>query len=274
MSELRAVLPAEVFAALDTGALVLEPDHFVEPELSELESDLLFSVPLRGKPAYVYVLVEHQSTPDPLMPWRMLQYLTKVWKRVLENGPVRRLPAILPVVVAHVERGWNAPTRFLDVLDIDEPLRGAIGPFIPDFRFLLDDLARVSDEELRAKREATAFARLVWFLLKHGRSSDNLLAGLEEWVGFLGELPRDPAHPEDFLSLLVYIRTVTDVPADRLRAFLCEHVGPEMEENMSAVEMMLEANRHKWIAEGKAEGKAEGAKVRPRVRPKEKLVSS
>ena len=40
-------------------------------------------------------------------------------------------------------------------------------------------------------------------------------------------------------------RNVTVVPADRLRAFLFEHVGPEMEEDMSAVEMMLEANRHR-----------------------------
>ena len=71
--ELRSVLPEDLVAALDLSRLERLPGSFVGPELSERRTDLLFRASRRssGSPGYLYLLVEHQSEPDPLMPWRI-----------------------------------------------------------------------------------------------------------------------------------------------------------------------------------------------------------
>lgn len=76
--ELQEVLPAPVAGALDWTTLTHVPGSFVTPELAERHTDLLFSVQVRGGgDALVYLLFEHQSTPDPHMAFRLLRYLRR-----------------------------------------------------------------------------------------------------------------------------------------------------------------------------------------------------
>jgi predicted transposase YdaD len=69
-SQLRAVLPPDLAARLDLGRLTPVPASFVDEALKWRYSDLLFTAPLDGRDAYVYLLAEHQSSADPLMSLR------------------------------------------------------------------------------------------------------------------------------------------------------------------------------------------------------------
>ena len=74
--ELRSVLPAAVVDKLNWTTLKLEPGTFVDPELRDRHTDLLYSVELKGSPSpkpgrgkrgsarrvFLYVLLEHQSS--------------------------------------------------------------------------------------------------------------------------------------------------------------------------------------------------------------------
>ncbi|MCP9624627.1 Rpn family recombination-promoting nuclease/putative transposase [Nocardia otitidiscaviarum] len=145
--ELRAMLPASVVTRLDWDALVLQPCSFVSQRLRSRYSDLLFRTRLDGHEALVYLLVEHQSRPDPLMPMRMLEYLVAIWNRYLgDHSQARMLPVVIPLVV-HASpdgRRWEVPTELSEVIDIDPATRDALGACLPRFRFLLDDLTAQS----------------------------------------------------------------------------------------------------------------------------------
>lgn len=78
-SELRAVLPPDLAARLDLTRLIPMPASFVDEALKWRHSDLLFTTPLDGHDAFVYLLAEHQSSDDPLMAFRMLRYITRIW---------------------------------------------------------------------------------------------------------------------------------------------------------------------------------------------------
>ena len=86
-SQLRAVLPPDLAARLDLGRLARVPESFVDEALKWRHSDLLFTAPLDGRDVYVYVLVEHQSSDDPLMAFRMLRYVTRIWDQHLRDHP-------------------------------------------------------------------------------------------------------------------------------------------------------------------------------------------
>lgn len=65
-------LPAEYRQLCDLSTLKLEPATFVEPDLHQYASDILWSVKTTGgEDGYVYTLIEHQSTENLYMPFRI-----------------------------------------------------------------------------------------------------------------------------------------------------------------------------------------------------------
>jgi hypothetical protein len=152
-AELRAVLPPSLVDRLDLDRLALAEGSFIDRDLQGSQADRLFSVPCDGQLAFVYVLFEHQSTVDPLMPLRLLAYMVRIWQRHVaeRGGTALPLPIIIPVVLHHSDTGWIRATEFHSLLDpalIELP---EVARLSPGFDFLLDDLTRLSDEQLRRR---------------------------------------------------------------------------------------------------------------------------
>jgi len=150
-SQLRAVLASGIAARLDLGRLAPVPGSFVDEDLRWRHSDVLFTAPLDGRDAFVYVLVEHQSSDDPLMAYRMLRYVTRIWDRNLREHPrARRLPAVTPLVVHHGHNRWASPVQVADLIDLDPAAKKAVRAYLPRFEFLLDDLSGVVPKTVHA----------------------------------------------------------------------------------------------------------------------------
>jgi hypothetical protein len=184
--ELRSVLPASVVEAIEWPALELVPASFVDEEMRHRHADLLFRAPLRdgSGQSYLYVLLEHQSEPDRLMPYRMLGYVQRIWDAVVRDEPGRTsLPPVIPVVVHHGEAGWSVP-RSLHAL-VEGIASGAIpelSRFVPNFELCIDDLVSIGDEALRARPMAPLPKVTLW-LLRDGRQLEAFLASLASWGG-------------------------------------------------------------------------------------------
>ncbi|XYX40636.1 Rpn family recombination-promoting nuclease/putative transposase [Candidatus Erwinia dacicola] len=57
-------LPAELRAICDLSTLKLESGSFVEDDLRQYFSDVLYSLKTAAGDGYVHVLIEHESSPD------------------------------------------------------------------------------------------------------------------------------------------------------------------------------------------------------------------
>ncbi len=86
---MRQQLPAELLKALDPDSLREDPTHYIDDALAETRSDVLYTATLRGAPVLIYVLIEHQSTQDPLMPFRLLRYVVRIWDAGSRPPPPR-----------------------------------------------------------------------------------------------------------------------------------------------------------------------------------------
>lgn len=107
--ELRSMLPTELSRRIDWRTLRTVPGTFVDETLTERRSDLLFTARLGDGEILLYLLLEHQSTADELMPLGLLRYMVRIWDEYLLAHPgVKRLPLIVPLVVHHSQRGWRA----------------------------------------------------------------------------------------------------------------------------------------------------------------------
>ena len=71
---LQIHLPASLRELCDLQTLKLESDSFIEENLRAYYSDVLWSVKTTDGDGYIYVVIEHQSTPDAHMAFRLMRY--------------------------------------------------------------------------------------------------------------------------------------------------------------------------------------------------------
>jgi hypothetical protein len=252
-SQLRAVLPPSLADRLDLGRLARVPASFVDEALKWRHSDLLFTAPLDGRDAFVYVLVEHQSSTDPLMAYRMLRYVTRIWDHYVREHPLaRQLPAVIPLVVHHGRSRWTSPAQLLELIDLGPAVRQEMQPYLPRFEFMLDDLAAVDGRLLRS-RGLTPSALITLLLLKTAAGNPQITADLRPWAGQLRAVLDQPGGTEAFMSLITYIELVSEAPASELRD-LAASLGPDAEEAYVTTAEMLRAEGE---ARGEARGRAE-----------------
>jgi predicted transposase/invertase (TIGR01784 family) len=101
----KTKLPAFIKSKVNLETLKLQPDSFIESDAETRFADILYEVSFEGEPAYIYLLAEHQSKPDRLMPLRLWNYLCKIWMRDVERSQKSKgdikLPYIIPIVFYH-----------------------------------------------------------------------------------------------------------------------------------------------------------------------------
>jgi Putative transposase, YhgA-like/Domain of unknown function (DUF4351) len=253
-AHIRAILPPEVSALIDFATLAVVPGSFVDAALRFRHTDVLYRAAIRGSEALLYVVHEHQSRVEALMGLRLLRYKLRVWDDWLAKHPrATRVPPIIAVVVYHGKTGWYAVTAFEDLLDLDEldeDARAALAPYVPHFRFILDDLTAASDASLRS-RAMSAFGRLVLWALKHAREPGHVLGALEPWAAVIAELLRTPNGQAAFEKLLRYIHEVNPkVTPGELQGLLAKAVGPDAQEAaVNALEKVIEQGREQGARE-------------------------
>ncbi|MFI2476271.1 Rpn family recombination-promoting nuclease/putative transposase [Nocardia xishanensis] len=251
-SELRAVLPEAVAARVDWDELELQSGSFVSKQLRSRYSDLLFRTRLNGHDAYIYLLIEHQSSSDAFMPLRMLDYLVNIWNHFLRQHPdARILPAVVPLVVHsnHTGRPWSAPTELTELIDLDSSAREALGPYLPSFRFLLDDIAALDLRALR-DRDLTPATRVMLALHKIAPGNTRLGVDMLPLTEDLRAILAGPSGMEELRCVVTYILIVGDTQETDLEP-LIERLGPRAKEAI-----MTTAERLR--AEGEAMGEAKG----------------
>lgn len=234
-------------AQIDWSTLRHEPGTFVEPALAERRADLLFSVKRDGRDVYLYLLLEHQSRAERFMALRLLGYLVRIWeKHHADNPEARLLPPILPVVVCHDERAWSAERSFERLVELaeDDALRAT--PYVVRFEYLVDDLTRLSEEDLRA-RAMTTFAKVALVCLQRARDTDDMTHELERWWDSLREVYHASNGLEAIRAIVSYILHSTATAPERLDELVnALGTSPEEKKDMTGAEMLM--------ARGKADG--------------------
>lgn len=260
----RAALPPALVAALDPGSLALEDGSYVDDELRGQESDLLFRGRLAGRDAKLYLLVEHQSRVEPLMPLRLLRYVVRIWERALRESetPLRALPAVVPIVLFHGPRPWTGPRRLSDLLDLPEALRTSVGPYVPAFDLLIDDLGAVEPSAVQA-REAGLLGRLALVFLKAATDESDMLGVWSRVKPLVDQLVSLPSGRDGLMLLASYTMNVREMEPRVLVEHVRRVLGPKVGDEVMATtaEQLRAQGRVEGRAEGRAEGRIEGTRA-------------
>jgi hypothetical protein len=102
--------------------------------------------------------------------------VTRIWDQYEGEHPgTRRLPAVIPLASTMGTDWWTNPVQLLDVIDLDPDGQQAAQAYLPRFGFLLDDLSRISEDQL-LNRELAPSARVTLLALKTAPGNPQITA--------------------------------------------------------------------------------------------------
>jgi predicted transposase/invertase (TIGR01784 family) len=238
-------LPAHLVAALDLATLELVEGSFVDAELRQHLSDLIFRERLRsGGQTFIYILFEHKSEADRWVAWQVLRYLMRLWEEEQAQG-VEKLTPILPIVFYHGRRRWRFGTNFGELIEFAgfEELR----EYVPEFRCYLYDLTQYGDAQL----VGSPLLRFGLLLMKYIFRQRELAARLEEFLTVYRPLYSGSRWDFLFVGLKYLASVVPRLPRERLQAAVATVFRPEEG-------VIMQTIAETWVEEGKQLGLQQG----------------
>ncbi|MEI7702240.1 MAG: Rpn family recombination-promoting nuclease/putative transposase [Planctomycetia bacterium] len=248
-SFLLSTLPAEIAQCLNLSVLEPSPASFVDENLRQAHSDLLFRTQLAdGSDAAVYLLFEHKSAADPMTVFQMLRYILKINEQRLRDQ--LDLCCIIPLVVYHGQNPWNAPTSLRQLI----PVPDALAPFIPDFSLQIMDLGQIQDTVFQGDPIFRATILVFKYIMR-----PEIIEKLFEIFKILrntGELQLT----DSVRLILNYLVSGSDrVPSEILLQEIRKGLSNNRESIMPTIaEQWIEEGRAEGLLAGKLEGRLEG----------------
>lgn len=253
---LQKYLPPALLARLHLDTIEIVKDSFIDQELQEYFSDLLYKIMIDKRAGYIYLLFEHKSYPERRIHLQLLEYLLRIWRLDLKQRSKRqhvgRLPFVLPLVLYHGKRPWRIKRRFAEFFHESGDV---FQPYIPDFEYVLFDLTQYVDEELKG----AAFFQIVLLLFKHIFDAD-FAEKLPDILRLMGDVLREAEGLRSLELVLRYIYNATDAEmfeqVSQIVAQTLKASGGKMA--MTIAERLRNEGRKEGRLEGRQEGRQEG----------------
>ena len=228
-------LPASLRQLCDLGSLKLESGSFIEENLRAYYSDVLWSLKTAEGEGFIYVVIEHQSSPDAHMAFRLMRYAMGAMQRHLDAGH-KKLPLVIPMLFYH---GAVTPYPF-SLCWLDEFSDPATARQLYTAAFPLVDITVVADDEIMQHRRIA----LLELMQKHIRKRD--LMGLMAQLVAL--LVKGYANDSQLKTLFNYMMQTGD--ATHFSEFLTEVAqrSPHHKERLMTIADRL---RQQGIQQGK-----------------------
>lgn len=156
-------LPPALRQVCDLNTLHLESGSFIEENLRTYFADVLYSLHTASGEGYIYCLIEHQSSSDSHMAFRLMRYAVAAMQRHLDAGH-KTLPRVIPLLFCHGRASpWPFSLNWLSLFSEPEIARQLYTGAFP-----LVDVGVLDDDNIMQHRRMA----MLELLLKHIRQRD------------------------------------------------------------------------------------------------------
>ena len=164
-------LPESFKGLVDLRKIEVTSESYVEEDLQRRMSDVVYRVGIKGKSkdeAFIYCLIEHTSSNDHLMAYRVWKYVILLLGKYMEEKGIDgkkkvKLPLVFPLVVYGGKGKYTAAGNLWELFEEAEMARSALGG-----DYALVDLEALDDSDIRKDQHIA----IVKYMLKHIRDRD------------------------------------------------------------------------------------------------------
>lgn len=240
----ESYLPEEIRSMVDLNQLELCPNSYIDEELKGSASDILYKTVIGKEPAYLFLLAEHQSSPDRLLPFRLIKYMIRIWDEHISQNKSKKLPLIIPIVFYHGRTPYIYSCDFRDLIAAPQDLIEKF-LFAP---FHLVDTHEIPDETLREQQWFGTMA----FFMKHIFERD-FLPYLKEALFTLHRLEQSKGS-NLVVNLIHYVITTTEINIEKFIETVKDGLSTSTGEQIMTTAEQL-------IQRGMQRGKLQGEQV-------------
>ncbi|SDC39700.1 MULTISPECIES: Rpn family recombination-promoting nuclease/putative transposase [unclassified Candidatus Frackibacter] len=233
---IKNYLPSELLNIINIDKLKIEKDSFIDDKLEEVFSDLLYKVEIQDKEGYLYFLFEHKSYHSSKIALQLLKYMLRIWESKFKQDKKDNLPIIIPLVIYHGQREWNGALNLNDLLvNISE----VVDKYVPDYQYLIYDLSRYSDDEIRGGAKLRVFLEIL-----RGVFREDFIERFKKALRVLEELEEKEKGIEYFEVIVRYVMNAKeDLSVNDLEKATKEISSERSEELMTIAEKLREEVR-------------------------------
>ena len=251
---LQAYLKPAITQRIKWDTLRLANKSFTDERLAQLHSDVVYACQIDEKGNYIYILVEQQTTPDPLLPFRFLQYNVLLLAEYIKQQKEHKKKAIqLPNILnLCIYTGKQTPYPYsVDIYDCFADPQLAKEQLCTSLTLI--DLGQMSEAAL--KQHGTA--DLLELLLKQSHARTFL-----HWVKAHGEEMRTFFNRCYTVSGLHYmLHNEQKYSSQQLLDAIIAVVPHKEKDIMTAAQQLGRAYEQKGRREGIQKGRQEGETI-------------
>lgn len=240
-------LPEPIKSLCNFNTLELTNSSFIDKQLRSRLSDVLYSVQTTHGQGYLYLLVEHQSTPDKLMAWRLMHYAFLAMNQHMQQGNTA-LPLVVPILFYH---GGRSPyphtllwTDCFPLADIANQLYTQPFPLV--------DVTVIHDNELVNHRKIAVME----LAMKHKYLRDEF----QQVLPLLAQaLNKHYNNDNDVVTIINYLFiTLNATNFEQIVQTLEEQTEQHKETIMNIAQRLQNKGRQEGIQQGIQEGREKG----------------
>jgi predicted transposase/invertase (TIGR01784 family) len=256
-SFLKHYLPEKLLSLVDTESLEISKNSFVDSNLKEYFSDIIYKININNNPSYIYCLFEHKSYPDKNAAFQLLKYMTKTWELHLKQNMSIQLPVILPLLIYHGDKRYNVDKNFSAIVNLQPNTK----KYVPNFEFLIYDFSDLSKQHIWGNIQLQITLKIMNSVFSKNHFEDKL----SEILRLFKKLDESKSALEYFTIGLKYIFEIKDYDLDIYNLEIIKQkinkIIPERNDAfMTIADKLREEGKFAGMKEGMKEGIKEGIK--------------
>ena len=241
--------------------LVKYTNSYITQKYKSKEADIVYKL----KNEEVFFLVEHQSTIDKKMPYRILNYCVDIMQEWVKSKKMKRqtkYPIVVPIIIYTGIEKWKIPKNFKDVQISNQ----VFGDFKIDLYYNLIEINKLSKKYLIDQQSLFGYGMVI-------EKSKNK-AELQENLELIVKNAKSKEKLMEISNIIEYL--FYDMIEESAKEMLIEKINLKIrkeEKDMSSLYERLLAETCEMIKEGKNEGIEEGKKIMREIMKEEATQS-
>ena len=215
---------------------------FINKVFQNREADIVYKIKDRS----IFILIEHQTKVDYLMPYRILEYEVAIMQSAIDLDKIknkeRKIPLVIPIVLYTGNKKWNAKKYLEENQEKIEGIENGLG------NYNLIDINEMTEKELL--EDNSFISKMI--LIEKSKNTENIVEILEKIVKITKE------EDKETLRRIISIILEEKIGITKAKELIEKMEGDEG--NMLAVVDMIRRENQMYIEIGKKEGKIEGKK--------------
>jgi len=135
-------LPKQVSESLNYNSIKPEKGSFIDHNMKEYHSDLIFSLSTKEKnPVKIYLLFEHKSYIDKKIDEQLFFYVIRLY--------LKCRCIVIPLVFYHGSKKWTLPKNIANYFKLSEKELKIFRNYLPVFQYELLDLSTINIKDFK-----------------------------------------------------------------------------------------------------------------------------